>query len=280
LLNPDTKSIYFRMKRFKSLLLWIFAIIFTLFIAAYQRTTGPTYPKNAEVSLNNRELKFKLIRTHSDGDAQINLFTPSRVIKGKLTYKRYKSFDPWTTVDMVRVDDNLIASLPHQPPAGKIEYMISLSADKEYVNLTPEPVVLRFTGEVPLLVLIPHILIMFLAMLFSSRTGIEAFIKGSRTYTYTIWTIILLFVGGLILGPIVQYYAFGAFWTGWPFGGDLTDNKTFVAFIFWVIAFFVLRKHPENRLWPILASIVMLLVYLIPHSMFGSEIDHTKVPEI
>jgi hypothetical protein len=121
---------------------------------------------------------------------------------------------------------------------------------------------------------------MFLAMLFSSRTGIEAMIKGANTYRYTIWTVVLLFFGGLVLGPIVQYYAFGAYWTGWPFGGDLTDNKTLLAFIVWIIAFFKLRKNPENRLWPIIASIVMLLVYLIPHSVLGSEIDHTKVPKI
>jgi hypothetical protein len=267
------------MIRFKSLLWWIFSIIFTIFIAVYQRTTGPTYPKEAALTLNNRELKFKLIRSQGDGDAKIKLLVPTQTTNGKVTYKRYKSYDTWTTVDMVRDGDNLTASLPHQPPAGKIEYMITLGNDKEQVNLTPEPVIIRFTGKVPLFILIPHILIMFLAMLFSTRTGIEAIIKGSKTYIYTIWTIILLFTGGLILGPLVQYYAFGAYWTGWPFGGDLTDNKTLLALVLWVITFFILRKNPENRLWPILASIVMLLVYLIPHSALGSEIDHTKLPK-
>ena len=181
---------------------------------------------------------------------------------------------------MVRVGDNLSFSLPHQPPAGKIEYKITLDNGLEKKDLTPEPIVLRFTGMVPLFILIPHIILMFLAMLFSTRTGIEALIRGTQTYKYCIWTIILLFAGGLILGPVVQYYAFGAFWTGWPFGGDLTDNKTLIALIFWVIAFFKLRKNPGNILWPVMASVVMLLVYLIPHSVLGSEIDHTKVPKV
>ena len=268
------------MKQFKTLLWWIFAIIFTVVIAIYQRVTGPTYPKDATVTLNNNELKFKLIRSHSDGDAEINLAVPDQDIKGTISYRRYKSFDQWSTFDMSRDGESLKFLLPHQPPAGKIEYTISLGNKTQHVNLTPEPVIIRFTGSVPLFVLIPHIIIMFLAMLFSTRTGIEAIIKGTKTYKYTIWTIVLLFSGGLILGPIVQKYAFGAYWTGWPFGGDLTDNKTIVALLFWVITFFVLRKHPENRLWPILASIMMLVVYLIPHSMFGSEIDHTKVPKI
>lgn len=268
------------MKLFISFLWWIFAIVFTLAIASYQRITGPTYPKTSTVNISNSELNFKLIRSHGDGDAEIKLFIPNKEIKGKIVFKRFKSFDTLTTADMVRQGDNLSFSLPHQPPAGKIEYKITLDNNLEKVDLTPEPIVLRFTGKVPLFILIPHIIIMFLAMLFSTRTGVEALIRGTKTYNYTIWTIILLFVGGLLLGPVVQYYAFGAFWTGWPFGGDLTDNKTLIAFIFWVITFFVLRKHPENRIWPIMASIVMLLVYLIPHSVLGSEIDHTKVPKV
>ena len=35
-------------------------------------------------------------------------------------------------------------------------------------------------------------------------------------------------LGGMILGPIVQKYAFGAYWTGIPFGHDLTDAKNLV----------------------------------------------------
>jgi hypothetical protein len=268
------------MRRFKSLIWWIFAIIFTLAVASYQRITGPTYPKDAKVNLSNSELIFKLIRSHSDGDAEIKLYIPNPEIKGKIIFKRYKSFDKWTVADMVRNGDNLSFSLPHQPPAGKIVYQVRLDNGLQQINLSSEPIILRFTGKVPPFVLIPHILIMFLAMLFSTRTGIEALIRGQNTYIYTIWTIVLLFFGGLVLGPIVQYYAFGAYWTGWPFGGDLTDNKTLFALIIWVIAFFKLRKNPENRLWPVLASIVMLLVYLIPHSVLGSEIDHTKVPKI
>jgi hypothetical protein len=268
------------MIRFTSFLWWIFAIVFTIAIASYQRITGPTYPKTATVNISNSKLNFKLIRSHGDGDAEIKLFIPNKEIKGKIAFKRFKSYDTLTIANMSRIGDNLLFSLPHQPPAGKIEYKITLDNGLEKIDLTPEPIVIRFTGMVPLFILIPHIILMFLAMLFSTRTGIEALIRGTKTYKYTIRTIILLFAGGLILGPIVQYYAFGSFWTGWPFGGDLTDNKTLVAFIFWVIAFFKLRKNPENRLWPVIASIVMLLVYLIPHSVLGSEIDHTKVPKV
>ncbi|MCK4406396.1 MAG: hypothetical protein KAV44_01845, partial [Bacteroidales bacterium] len=92
-------------------------------------------------------------------------------------------------------------------------------------------------------------------------------------------TTICLFIGGLILGPIVQKFAFDAFWTGWPWGHDLTDNKTIVAFIFWLIALIRLIKNKEKSGWALVASIVLLVIYLIPHSVLGSEIDYTQVVE-
>ena len=72
---------------------------------------------------------------------------------------------------------------------------------------------------------------------------------------------------------IVQYCAFGEFWTGVPFGWDLTDNKTLIALFFWVLAVIMNRKK-ERPFYVALAAIVLLLVYSIPHSMFGSQLNY------
>ena len=139
-------------------------------------------------------------------------------------------------------------------------------------------VVMRFKGPVPLYVLIPHVLCMFLGLLFSTRTAIESLIKGTRTYRYAFFTLVFLIPGGFILGPFVQKFAFGVFWTGWPFGHDLTDNKTLVMVLVWAFAAYKLKKDPQNKVWPVAAALIVLIVYLIPHSMLGSEIDYTKMP--
>jgi hypothetical protein len=78
----------------------------------------------------------------------------------------------------------------------------------------------------------------------------------------------------MILGPVVQKYAFGAYWTGWPWGTDLTDNKTAVAWLLWVAAFVTHRLGKDVTKLATVAALVTLLVYLIPHSMFGSELKY------
>ncbi|RLD78863.1 MAG: hypothetical protein DRJ10_09670, partial [Bacteroidetes bacterium] len=202
--------------------------------------------------------------------------TDNSNITGSITQKRYKSFDEWSTSDMTRKEGKLVGIIPNQPPAGKVEYVIKLASNGKTYVLTDEPVVIRFKGAVPMAVLSPHIFFMFFSMLFALRTGLELFFRRIDTKYYVGVVLVTLFFGGLVLGPIVQKFAFGAYWTGWPFGHDLTDNKTLFVFIFWVIAWFVLRRKPQNRLWPFLAVAAMILVYSILHSVMGSEIDHTK----
>ena len=53
-----------------------------------------------------------------------------------------------------------------------------------------------------------------------------------------------------------------------------TDNKTIFAWLFWLVAFFVLLKNPKNRLWTVIAMLVLFAMYMIPHSMGGSELDN------
>lgn len=262
----------------KSILWWIFSILFTLSIAYYQRTTGPTYPARGKIEINDQVYKYKLLTSNdSDKPAQIYFYGDGQMdqISASASYRKYKSNDDWINVEFIADDDKLIALLPQQPPAGKLSYKVVVEGNNQTYNITEEPIVIRFKGPVPGFVLYPHILFMFLAMLFSTRTGIEALIKGNKTFSYSRVTLIFLLFGGMTLGPIVQKYAFGEFWTGWPFGKDLTDNKTLVAFVAWIIAVIRLRKNSEKRGWALAAAIILLAVYLIPHSMFGSELDYS-----
>jgi hypothetical protein len=264
------------MKKNKSLLIWIITIIFTLFIAIYQRMTGPSYPVTGKVMIQSEEIKFKLPRTSdSETGEQIKIIISDKAVEGVMKFKRYKSNDSMTSIKMEREGDYLVATIPPQPSAGKVMYKVSLISEKEYA-LTDDWVIIRYKGIVPASILIPHIILMFLAMLFSTRAGLEALFKGIKTYRFSFVALVTLFIGGGILGPIVQKYAFGAYWTGWPFGYDLTDNKTLVALIFWAIAFFKLARNKYDRKWAVIAAIILLAVYLVPHSVLGSEIDYTQ----
>jgi hypothetical protein len=258
----------------RSAVLWIFALLITLASAVYQRMTGPSYPARGKTTLGLREVKYRLPRTQGDGDAEVRVPAADKAVKGTVSWKRFKTKDAWAYIPMERQGDELVARLPHQPPAGKLMYRVILQQEEERVSLGGQPVVIRFKGEVPLPILAVHIFCMFVGMLHANRAGLEL-LRPDPSYMRLIHaTLLLLTVGGLLLGPVVQKYAFDAYWTGWPFGTDLTDNKTLVAWLAWVIAWLKVRRNPRAGAWVLAASIVTLVVFAIPHSMFGSELKY------
>jgi len=53
----------------------------------------------------------------------------------------------------------------------------------------------------------------------------------------------------------------------------MTDNKVLVAMLCWILAVVMnIRKDRPAYAW--IAALVFFLVNMIPHSMFGSELDY------
>ncbi len=274
------------MSKFRTVLLWVLAFLFMASAAVYQRLTGPTNPKRGTFVVAGKTHHYRLLRSQETSEgARISLPDPGQGTAGTVVYRRFPTADPWTTLPlesaMERGKALLNTRLPIQPAAGKLEYQVHLATPHGALRLPEQgPVVLRYKDPVPTPLLICHVACMFFGMLLGIRTGLSALFQPDRIRAHTLATLGLLTLGGMVLGPFVQKYAFGAYWTGWPIGGDLTDDKTAFLWLAWVGAAAVvlwLRQRPAfSRITVLIATAVMLAVYLIPHSARGSQLDYTK----
>ncbi|MFC2090983.1 hypothetical protein ACFLT1_09440 [Bacteroidota bacterium] len=260
----------------KKVIFWFIAFVITVGAAVFQRMTGPTYPFDVQINSGKETYKIELTRSHGgETDCPIEIELPNRYT-GEVVYRKYPGDHKWDTVSMQRANENLLVFLPNQPPAGKLEYHLNIYENDKIVDLElKENIVIRFKGDVPDWALIPHVLFMFFAMLWSNATGLLAAVNIPSYKRNALVTVILFLIGGMILGPIVQKYAFGAYWTGWPFGEDLTDNKVLLSVVVWIAALLLNRK--KDRRWMIIvATLTLFAIYMIPHSMRGSELDYSS----
>lgn len=262
-----------------SLVLWIFAIALTLFSATWQRRTGPTHPVSGRADVAGRMLSWTFERTHKGaGDQGVRLRAPQDVT-ARVEWRKHGGAPEYTAVPMRREGDFLIAALPWQPPAGVLKYRVVADAGGASVTIPKEGIVtIRYTGEVPPFIMVPHILLMILAMLLSSRAGLECFAREPRLKLFTHWALGVLIVGGMIFGPLVLKNAFGFWWTGWPIGGDITDNKTLIGLAGWLVALFAVHRLARPRGWVIAAAVLMFLVFMIPHSFRGTGFEEAPAP--
>ncbi|MCE1228979.1 MAG: hypothetical protein LWX11_05790, partial [Firmicutes bacterium] len=247
--------------------------------------TGPTYPQRLQAEVNGQKLRFKLIRSETTTtQARVAMPDPGAAVSGEVVYRRFPTQEPWTRMALQPETRQGVAEraayMPIQPAAGKLEYHLELTTPGGSQRLPAQGEVrLRYKDPVPAPLLISHVVLMFFGVLVGLRAGLGAIFSAQALKAMAWTTLGLLTVGGMILGPLVQKHAFGALWTGWPYGYDLTDNKTLLMWLVWVVAcLFVSERRPTRSRWAVgLASLAMVLVYVIPHSTRGSQLDYSKV---
>ncbi|MBI1753789.1 MAG: hypothetical protein HY014_18285 [Acidobacteria bacterium] len=266
--------------------LWLLAALLMAATVVYQRRTGPTHPLRGTAVIQQKAVAYRLIRSEETvREARVALPDPG--VPGTLVWRRFPTQEPWTRQPMaIETRDGkteLAGYLPKQPPAGKVEYAVELGAAGSAQRIPGgDPIVLRYKGPVSPALLVSHVAMMFLAVFIGLRAGLGALL-GATAPRRLMWvTLACLTLGGLILGPFVQKATFGAYWTGFPWGYDLTDNKTLLMWLAWGLA--ALAAGPRSRPGDVLgraavlaATLAMAVVYLIPHSLRGSQLDYSKV---
>ena len=78
----------------------------------------------------------------------------------------------------------------------------------------------------------------------------------------------------------MNYFAFGVLWEAFPFGRDVTDNKSQIMFLFWLFTLFMVKgtlwgKGETKNLVSgrsystlvIVSFVATLLILAIPHSL-------------
>ncbi len=285
------KSFAAQKPKLTSVLLWILAGIITIGCFMYQDKTGPTYPLEGRLDTNVGIVQYKILRSETIGtNLKIMFLDPvPEGIEGHVQYKRYKSNDEWSTMPLeagtfefsrrgeTETVEGFGAELPYLPErAGKYEFFVFVDdGSGDPISVTGDKAIYaRYKDSVPMVTLLLHILAIFASMTMAIRTTLEAIIDGNYKWMINA-TIITLIIGAFILGPLVQWYAFGVWWSGIPFGYDWTDNKVLLELGFWVWAAYLNRGTLRDRKSVFLAGFVTLLVYFIPHSIFGSEYDYT-----
>ncbi len=257
---------------------WLAAVAITLAAIIFQRKTGPTYPQKVDFVVDTVDVTVELPRSHEvDKPLQISIPALPWEYTAKLYHRPYPLDTTWTEEPPFWPEEGKFVSyLPEvSQKAAKLEYFIQVEnfSSGEVANFPETPIVIRYKGSVPAWALIPHIILIFMALIFSSLSGVMAAFKHERHKLWGVITLLFILVGGLIFGPIVQKFAFDHYWTGFPFGQDLTDNKTLIMFVVWLIAVLINRKG-KVPIANTVAAIFTLAIYCIPHSLRGSEFNY------
>lgn len=182
-----------------------------------------------------------------------------------------------------------IARLPELPKGSRMRYAFVAAAPGGGEARLPAGdgfLTVKYEGIVSPFVLVSHIIFMFGAFFCMSMCmlGALAVLRGREGKRFTVvmsrWVMFFTFVGGWPLGMILNRQAYGPAWEGFPFGWDVTDNKTQIMLVFWIVTILLARGsflgRGENRdlasprafaAAVVVSFAASVALFLVPHSL-------------
>ncbi|MCD6379303.1 hypothetical protein J7M07_02500 [bacterium] len=272
----------------KRIIIGLVLTLIIFFVARRLSTNNPEYINLEENGVRvEHSTVFEQVGT---GKSVIRVkVTPSDSISVSLIYISLRD-SVRKDVKMIRGDSEIWeADLPSLNKGERLKYSFVFFRDGKRVLRVPADggfYLVKYKGDISTVVLILHIIFMFSAFFFIIETFLGALwilLSGEAIgYTIKMMRIALsfLFIGGWPLGFILNYQRFGPVWEGFPFGWDITDNKTQIIFLFWLITTFLVRGSFFGRgqegdvigkkqyaVVVIISFIVTVGLYLVPHSL-------------
>ncbi len=269
----------------------IVALACTVVLLGAARLMSVTNPRDVRVTEGDVTLSHRTV-TEVFGPTQIRLEVRIDVPAGCRLYAQYlpPGSDSVQRRGFIREGGNRMGVyLPPYRQGDKVRYAIQLVRHDGTQVRMPRGggwYVVRYKAHADTWVLVAHVAAMFagfFCMVLAFFAAVRALRSGAGkrgAMAATRWVLLFTFLGGGPLGFILNRQTFGPAWEGYPFGVDITDNKTMIMFLFWLVSAllawgsFVGRGEERDRLGAkgfaraVVASfIVSLALFLIPHSI-------------
>lgn len=274
------------------------AAIFTLLMLAFTRSTTAVRSTQEIVDQQGILISHKTVPKQVGDQIPTIAAKVEGASQVRLVYKIGKKGD-YQSIAMLPQPgepDVFAASIPHYPKSTLAWYYLEAvgQAGPEQITVTlPEtksgkvdPIRLKFEGRVPAYIVIPHVSAIFAAIFFATLTVFTAVDlkrgKGTlrKSVKYCGMTLALLFTGFIPLGWAMNYFAFGVLWEAFPFGRDVTDNKSQIMFLFWLVTLILVwgtlwgKGEQKNLISAkgystlvIVSFIATMIILAVPHSL-------------
>lgn len=276
----------------------LLAVFFTLLLLILTRMTTAVRSVDKVVEKQGIRIEHTTVPKQVGGEIPVISAKVEGSSDVRLVYKIGKDGAYQSIRMSPRSDEGEVftASIPLHPKGMKAWYYLEAvdqRGEGEVRVTLPErrsgevkPIRHKFEGVVPAYIVIPHVLSIFAAFFFATLTLFSAIDlkKGETSLPRSVRlcgvTLLFLFIGFFPFGWAMNYYAFGVLWEAFPFGKDVTDNKSQIMFLFWVVTLLTVKgtlwgkgehKNPvsaEKYSTLVIVSFIATIVILaIPHSL-------------
>ncbi len=250
---------------FRKILFLGIAIGISIVAVIIQQFLDKDYPYKTSILIGEKSYNLSLpVVNQGTIDCIIELEIPDTSIHGAVYFKLFNSQTKWKRNGLIRLNDKLVSILPYQKPNVKLMYYLELTDGKNTYPIAKEqPVVVRYENEVPKYIQYPGVVLYFLALIIICYLGMVTLFGIPDFKKYIRWAFILISIG-TIFEAIRFFLAYHHLLLLPDPYNNFTFFKLIIIFLIWW-AIYKLNSIKERRFLTLLAVIISLALYILPH---------------
>jgi hypothetical protein len=192
----------------QSIILWIGAFVIAFLFGFANRIASPEFPVTGSAAIARENAGFKFDRIYRGNDSyRVIVGTDSDSLTGEILWRKKDTASAWNKSPMHFTGKSLTGEIQHQPPRTLIEYKVKISKDNisQYIPKSGN-VDLKFLAAVPDSIMGFYFFTLFLALIFSARTGLEYFNQNEKIKKLSLFTIMIWISNVMVFNPVKRSY--------------------------------------------------------------------------
>lgn len=249
----------------QSLILWTGAFIISFLFGFANRLISPEYPVTGSFGINMKKVIYKFEKVYRGNDNYIiTVGTEADSLNGSVLWRLKESGSGWNTAPMKFSGNVLTGAIPRQPPSTLVEYRVKIWEDgKIYFLPIDGRITLKYLSSVPSSIMGFYFFTLYLALIFSVRTGLEYFNENQKIKKLSLFTIMLWIANVIVFNPVKRSYELST-----RIGGtilpitDLFDIRHISLLVIWILGIILIFNLKNYRIWGAIISGATIIAFL------------------
>jgi hypothetical protein len=249
----------------QTIILWIGAFVVSFLFAFGNRFISVEYPETGSFGINMKKVTYQFEKVYrGQDDYKIIIRTGIDSLKGNILWRVKNGHSEWKVAPMKMSGNILTGKIPNQRPSTIVEYRVKVWKDgKIYYLPRSGKITLTYLSTVPSSIMGFYYLTLYLALIFSVRTGLEYFNENQKIKKLALFTIMIWIANVIVFNPVRHSYELstriGA--TVLPIS-KLFDIQHLSILIIWILGIILIFNLKKYRIWAAIISIITLITFL------------------
>ena len=249
----------------QSIILWIGAFVISFLFVFANRFISPEYPVTGSFGIDMKKVTYQFEKVYrGKDDYKIIIKTEIDSLNGSILWRVKNSNSGWNAEPMKYSDNTLTGKIPHQPPSTLIEYQVKVRKEgKTYYLPQNGKITLKYFSSVPPSIMGFYYLTLYLALIFSVRTGLDYFNENQKIKKLAIFTIMIWIANIIVFNPVKHTYELST-----RIGSivlpitKLFDIQHITILIIWIIGIILIFNLKKYKIWAVIISGATLIAFL------------------